>query len=97
MDLQTNERSPAQIEADRLQELARAQRELRLVGLMRQYVSGKKRNRLRRPFGAGRRRTVRGGRDCARNDPCPCGSGRKYKLCCLAAGKRFIHRATIVE
>ena len=19
-----------------------------------------------------------------RNDPCPCGSGRKYKLCCLA-------------
>ncbi len=22
-----------------------------------------------------------------RNDPCPCGSGRKYKKCCLAAGK----------
>ena len=20
-----------------------------------------------------------------RNDPCPCGSGRKYKLCCLRA------------
>jgi preprotein translocase subunit SecA len=21
-----------------------------------------------------------------RNDPCPCGSGKKYKKCCLAAG-----------
>ena len=24
-------------------------------------------------------------RDASRNDPCPCGSGRKYKHCCLAA------------
>ncbi|HLJ53752.1 MAG TPA: SPASM domain-containing protein, partial [Chthonomonadaceae bacterium] len=23
-------------------------------------------------------------RSAGRNDPCPCGSGRKYKLCCLA-------------
>lgn len=22
-----------------------------------------------------------------RNDPCPCGSGKKYKKCCLASGK----------
>ena len=22
-----------------------------------------------------------------RNDPCPCGSGRKYKKCCLARRK----------
>ena len=22
--------------------------------------------------------------DIGRNDPCPCGSGRKYKACCLA-------------
>jgi hypothetical protein len=22
-----------------------------------------------------------------RNDPCPCGSGKKYKKCCLAAGR----------
>jgi hypothetical protein len=21
-----------------------------------------------------------------RNDPCPCGSGKKFKLCCLRAG-----------
>ena len=24
-------------------------------------------------------------RDIGRNDPCPCGSGKKYKKCCLAA------------
>ncbi|MEP1576197.1 SEC-C metal-binding domain-containing protein [Roseibium album] len=22
-----------------------------------------------------------------RNDPCPCGSGRRYKRCCLKSGK----------
>ncbi|HHW13378.1 MAG TPA: hypothetical protein GXX28_00395, partial [Firmicutes bacterium] len=22
-----------------------------------------------------------------RNDPCPCGSGKKYKKCCLGTGK----------
>jgi uncharacterized protein len=26
---------------------------------------------------------VRGGPAVGRNDPCPCGSGRKYKKCCL--------------
>jgi len=25
-------------------------------------------------------------RDVGRNDPCPCGSGRKFKKCCLTAG-----------
>ena len=25
-----------------------------------------------------------------RNDPCPCGSGKKYKKCCLNSGKTFI-------
>jgi preprotein translocase subunit SecA len=24
-------------------------------------------------------------RAASRNDPCPCGSGRKYKHCCLAS------------
>jgi uncharacterized protein YecA (UPF0149 family) len=28
---------------------------------------------------------VRGGAKVGRNDPCPCGSGKKYKKCCLAA------------
>ena len=29
----------------------------------------------------------------ARNSPCPCGSGRKYKRCCLAEEKRAAHEA----
>ena len=29
-------------------------------------------------------RSVRGGGPVRRNDPCPCGSGRKYKRCCQA-------------
>jgi uncharacterized protein YecA (UPF0149 family) len=28
---------------------------------------------------------VRQGPKVGRNDPCPCGSGKKYKKCCLAA------------
>ena len=27
--------------------------------------------------------TVRVGKKIGRNDPCPCGSGKKYKNCCL--------------
>ncbi|MBQ7587713.1 MAG: SEC-C domain-containing protein, partial [Lachnospiraceae bacterium] len=28
------------------------------------------------------------GRKIGRNDPCPCGSGKKYKQCCMkSAGK----------
>jgi uncharacterized protein len=26
---------------------------------------------------------VREGKKVGRNDPCPCGSGKKYKRCCL--------------
>ncbi len=32
-----------------------------------------------------------------RNDPCPCGSGRKYKKCCLAAGKSRVVGFTSAE
>ncbi|NOU06907.1 MAG: zinc chelation protein SecC [Hyphomicrobiaceae bacterium] len=28
---------------------------------------------------------VRAGAKIGRNDPCPCGSGKKHKKCCLAA------------
>ncbi len=35
---------------------------------------------------------IRAGKEPGRNDPCPCGSGKKYKKCCYgqadAAGKR---------
>jgi len=29
---------------------------------------------------------VAGGQKVGRNDPCPCGSGKKYKKCCLLKG-----------
>ena len=30
---------------------------------------------------------VRDNKKIGRNEPCPCGSGKKYKNCCLAFGK----------
>lgn len=30
---------------------------------------------------------VRNFNKIGRNDPCPCGSGKKYKNCCLSSGK----------
>ena len=30
---------------------------------------------------------ARSGQKVGRNDPCPCGSGKKYKKCCLAQGR----------
>ncbi|HER43038.1 MAG TPA: hypothetical protein ENO08_01090, partial [Candidatus Eisenbacteria bacterium] len=34
------------------------------------------------PAAAGSRKPVRSGEKIGRNDPCPCGSGKKYKKCC---------------
>ncbi len=34
------------------------------------------------PPGAGKRQPVRVAQKVGRNDPCPCGSGKKYKKCC---------------
>ena len=31
------------------------------------------------------------GEKVGRNDPCPCGGGKKYKLCCGASGKPIVH------
>ena len=31
---------------------------------------------------------VKSGPDVSRNDPCPCGSGKKYKKCCAAKASR---------
>jgi len=46
------------------------------------------RNLLSRPHGTARRdapsATVHAGPKVGRNDPCPCGSGKKYKKCCGA-------------
>jgi preprotein translocase subunit SecA len=35
-----------------------------------------------RPGKVGKQATVRKGKKVGRNDPCPCGSGKKYKKCC---------------
>jgi len=32
-------------------------------------------------------RPVRATKEPNRNDPCPCGSGKKYKVCCGFGGK----------
>ncbi len=43
-------------------------------------------------------RTVqRRGEDVGRNDPCPCGSGRKYKKCCLRRAKRHGDKRADIE
>lgn len=34
-----------------------------------------------------RKPSVREYQKIGRNDPCPCGSGKKYKNCCLSSGK----------
>ena len=34
----------------------------------------------------------RDGKKVGRNDPCPCGSGKKYKRCCLPKEKRQGHK-----
>jgi len=28
----------------------------------------------------------------SRNDPCPCGSGQKYKNCCIKKGEAFLRK-----
>ncbi len=32
----------------------------------------------------------------SRNDPCPCGSGKKYKQCCLGTRGSGINRKTVI-
>lgn len=45
----------------------------------RQQVSSSEDNR---PGKVGKQKTVKKGNKVGRNDPCPCGSGKKYKKCC---------------
>ncbi len=80
----------AAVLGDERKRLMALERERRRYALSGALLPGKLRNELTRPMGRGERRTIAGGRECGRNDPCPCGSGRKYKACCLPAGRRFI-------
>jgi len=42
---------------------------------------------LEGPEAAKPRTFVKSGPEAGRNDPCPCGSGKKYKKCCAAKAK----------
>jgi uncharacterized protein YecA (UPF0149 family) len=45
-----------------------------------------RRQSLRKQSAAKAAAAVRSGPQPGRNDPCPCGSGKKYKKCCLING-----------
>jgi preprotein translocase subunit SecA len=37
----------------------------------------------KRPGNVGKQKTIKKNKKVGRNDPCPCGSGKKYKKCCF--------------
>jgi preprotein translocase subunit SecA len=39
-------------------------------------------NRDNRPGSTSKQKTIKKNKKVGRNDPCPCGSGKKYKKCC---------------
>ncbi len=41
--------------------------------------------------------TTRQVRKVGRNDPCPCGSGKKYKDCHQKEGEAFLHKLAVAE
>ena len=84
-------------EDEKRQRLLSLEREARRSRLAGSFVPGKRRNLMRRPMGAGAARTVIGGRRIARNEMCPCGSGRKYKACCLKRGRVFVRPVKIID
>jgi preprotein translocase subunit SecA len=64
-------------EVERLEE-ERRRRHLRLV-----YSRGEE-GEAQKP----KKQPIRRGRKIGRNDPCPCGSGKKYKKCCGRPGAK---------
>ena len=77
----------SRIEVQRQAEIEEAERERRLKesGTMRynHTEEGQAQPRRRAPAEAAKAETfVRSGRKVGRNEPCPCGSGKKYKHCC---------------
>ena len=77
----------SRIEVQRQAEIEEAERERRLKesGAMRynHVEEGQAQPRRRAPAEAAKAETfVRSGRKVGRNEPCPCGSGKKYKHCC---------------
>lgn len=90
-DFETGKRSVVELKRGRPEELLRLAEELfsRVSGLADEL---RRRRTFMREFGrhvAGQKRArakslpVRPAASPGRNDPCPCGSGKKYKKCCL--------------
>jgi len=55
---------------------------VRLVKVERDIPMETKSSEDNRPGKVGKQKTVQRGVKVGRNDPCPCGSGKKYKKCC---------------
>ncbi len=55
---------------------------VRLVRNEQQRPQRTSSNEDSRPGEVGKMKTIKKGRKVGRNDPCPCGSGKKYKKCC---------------
>jgi len=79
------------------QRLLGLEQEARRSSLTGTFVSGKRRHLLKRPMGTGKSTTIEGGRRAGRNEPCPCGSGRKYKACCFRRGRIFVRRMKVID
>lgn len=50
-------------------------------------ITGDQLTKLRALYGRKQQQLVRKYDKIGRNDPCPCGSGKKYKKCCMKSGK----------
>lgn len=57
-----------------------------IVDRLKNLVEEKKQEKIRREMPV-RREPIVVGERAGRNDPCPCGSGKKYKKCCLLKEK----------
>jgi len=56
---------------------------VRLVKREEQIPVGINTNQDKRPGNVGKQKTIKKNKKVGRNDPCPCGSGKKYKKCCF--------------
>jgi uncharacterized protein len=61
------------------------------AGLGRAYRHFARRRRSATPASVSAGTVRRAGKKVGRNDPCPCGSGRKFKYCCGAGGSTTTH------
>lgn len=55
---------------------------VRLVKQEEQRTMKINENKDNRPGNVGKQKTIKKNKKVGRNDPCPCGSGKKYKKCC---------------